>query len=68
MNDGLLLSSILGHHPLLPDIIWIDLARSGGGIYSSFGVENAVFVGLEKHHESNAEHAAGSNPVRVKRT
>ena len=66
MNDGLLLSS--SATPLLPDIIWIDLARSGGGIYSSFGVENAVFVGLEKHHESNAEHAAGSNPVRVKRT
>ena len=61
---------ILGH-PLFPDImiLYDGFARSGGGgIYSSFGVENAVFVGLEKHHESQHRNDAGSNPVRVKRT
>ena len=68
--NGLLLSSS-ATIPLFPDIIhplMDGFARSAGGIYSSFGVENAVFVGLEKHHESQRRNDAGSNPVRVKRT
>ena len=42
---------ILGHpfFLILYGLISPDLE---GGIYSSFGVENAVFVGLEKHHDS----------------
>jgi len=53
MNGLLLSSSATPFFLILYGLISPDL--EGGGIYSSFGVENAVFVGLEKHHDSQAE-------------
>ena len=62
MNGLLLSSSATPFFLILYGLISPDL--EGGGIYSSFGVENAVFVGLEKHHESQRRNDAESNPVR----